>query len=149
MTLNETMNEIADAIREKTGKSELIAPINFAEEIRGITAGGGESGGGDWHYFDVSGLEGVQKLQALQFAMTHKIQGESIENALGVASVVCPVGFGYMLPVGVEEIKAIGTDYSIEISMGEQSITIEQSITTAPWYGQVPEITKEEFYNLD
>lgn len=110
---------------------------------------GGESGGGDWHYFDVSGLEGVQKLQAIQIAMTHKIQGESIENVLGVASVVFPTGFGYMLSVGEEEIKAIGTDYSIEISIGEQSITIEQSITTAPWYGQVPEITKEEFYSLD
>ena len=41
MILNETMNEIADAIREKTGKSEKIAPINFAEEIKGITSGGG------------------------------------------------------------------------------------------------------------
>lgn len=110
---------------------------------------GGESGGSDWHYFDVSGLKGVQKLQVLQIAMTHKIQGESIENALGVASVVFPTGFGYMLPVGVEEIKAIGTDYSIEISMGEQSITIGQNITTAPWYGQVPEITEAEFYTLD
>ena len=44
MILNETMNEIADAIREKTGKSELIKPIDFAEEIKGISAGGGESG---------------------------------------------------------------------------------------------------------
>ena len=43
MILNETMNEIADAIREKTGKSEKIAPINFAEEIKSISAGGGES----------------------------------------------------------------------------------------------------------
>ena len=42
MILNETMNEIADAIREKTGKSELIKPVDFAEEIRGIS-GGGES----------------------------------------------------------------------------------------------------------
>ena len=112
-------------------------------------SGGGESGGSDWHYYDVSGLEGVQKLQVLHIAMTHKIQGENIENALGVASVVVPTGFGYMLPVGVEEIKAIGTDYSIEISIGEQSITIGQNVTTAPWYGQVPEITEAEFYDLN
>ena len=39
MILNETMNEIADAIREKTGKSELIKPIDFATEIKGISAG--------------------------------------------------------------------------------------------------------------
>ena len=40
MTLNEVMKETADAIREKTGKSELIAPVNFAEEIKSISAGG-------------------------------------------------------------------------------------------------------------
>ena len=41
MTLNEVMTQTADAIREKTGKSEKIAPINFAEEIKSISAGGG------------------------------------------------------------------------------------------------------------
>lgn len=44
MILNEVMKETADAIREKTGKSEKIAPINFAEEIKSISAGGGGSG---------------------------------------------------------------------------------------------------------
>ncbi len=44
MTLNEVMKDTADAIREKKGTSELIAPVNFAEEIKSISAGGGESG---------------------------------------------------------------------------------------------------------
>ena len=51
MILNETVAAIADAIREKTGKSELIKPIDFAEEIKGITAGGGESGGTKTTYY--------------------------------------------------------------------------------------------------
>ena len=38
-TLNEVMKETADAIREKKGTSELIKPVDFAEEIKGITAG--------------------------------------------------------------------------------------------------------------
>lgn len=42
MTLNEVMKDTADAIREKTGKSELIAPVDFASEIKGISAGGAE-----------------------------------------------------------------------------------------------------------
>lgn len=42
MILNETVAAIADAIREKKGTSELIKPIDFAEEIKGITAGGTE-----------------------------------------------------------------------------------------------------------
>ena len=57
MTLNEVMKETADAIREKTGKSELIKPVDFAEEIKGITAGGGESGGSNVEYIDVSGID--------------------------------------------------------------------------------------------
>lgn len=57
MILNETMNEIADAIREKTGKSELIKPVDFAEEIKGITAGGsGESGDDGWEYYKFDGV---------------------------------------------------------------------------------------------
>jgi hypothetical protein len=51
MTLNEVMKETADAIREKTGKSELIKPIDFATEIKGITAGGGSGGGAKTTYY--------------------------------------------------------------------------------------------------
>lgn len=54
MILNEVMKETADAIREKTGKSEKIKPIDFAEEIKSISAGGGESGGSNWRYFDTT-----------------------------------------------------------------------------------------------
>jgi hypothetical protein len=58
MILNETVAAIADAIREKTGKSELIAPIDFAEEIKGISAGGGDAPSGDdgWEYYKFDGV---------------------------------------------------------------------------------------------
>ena len=49
MILNETVAAIAEAIREKTGKSELIKPVDFAEEIKGITSGG--SGESPWKYY--------------------------------------------------------------------------------------------------
>ena len=39
--LTDLLKDIADAIREKKGTTDKIAPINFAEEIKGITAGGG------------------------------------------------------------------------------------------------------------
>lgn len=38
--LNEVMKNTADAIREKTGTNELMAPMDFAEKIKGIVAGG-------------------------------------------------------------------------------------------------------------
>lgn len=40
-----TLTSIGSAIREKTGKSALIAPLNMANEIKSITTGGG--GGGE------------------------------------------------------------------------------------------------------
>ena len=52
VALNKVMQETADAIREKTGKSELIKPVDFAEEIKGITAGGGSGGGSNYIYYD-------------------------------------------------------------------------------------------------
>lgn len=36
-----TLTSIGDAIRAKTGSSELIAPLDMADEINGITTGGG------------------------------------------------------------------------------------------------------------
>jgi hypothetical protein len=37
-----TLTSIGDAIREKTGKNELISPLNMPTEIEGIQSGGGE-----------------------------------------------------------------------------------------------------------
>lgn len=37
-----TLTSIGDAIREKTGKSELISPLDMPTEIEGIQSGGGE-----------------------------------------------------------------------------------------------------------
>ena len=55
MILNETVAAIADAIREKTGKSELIKPVDFAEEIKGISVGGSGESGGNYIYYDQKG----------------------------------------------------------------------------------------------
>ena len=39
-----TLSAIGNAIREKTGKSDLIGPLNMATEIASITTGGGSGG---------------------------------------------------------------------------------------------------------
>lgn len=69
MALNETVAAIADAIREKTGKSELIKPVDFAEEIKGITSGGGESGDDGWVYykFDGEAVENTEGFDTAEF----------------------------------------------------------------------------------
>ena len=40
-----TLTAIGDAIRSKTGKTELIDPANMSTEIASITTGGGGGGG--------------------------------------------------------------------------------------------------------
>lgn len=40
MSLTSIFQDIADAIRTKTGKSESIYPVNMASEIEGISSGG-------------------------------------------------------------------------------------------------------------
>ena len=40
--LKDLLTDVADAIREKKGTTELINPQDFGEEIRGIESGGGE-----------------------------------------------------------------------------------------------------------
>ena len=69
------MKETADAIREKTGKSELIAPINFAEEIKGITAGGSEGGNDGWEYYKFDG-KAVENTEGYDAAESYSMIGQ-------------------------------------------------------------------------
>lgn len=79
MILNETVAAIAEAIREKTGKSELIKPVDFAEEIKGISAGGsGESG-------EKAGMTYVKKeafFDALEAPMPETISQTELRSTL-------------------------------------------------------------------
>lgn len=42
MSLTSIFQDIADAIRSKTGKAESIYPVDMASEIEGISSGGGK-----------------------------------------------------------------------------------------------------------
>lgn len=42
MSLTSIFQDIADAIRSKTGKSESIYPVDMASEIEGIESGGSD-----------------------------------------------------------------------------------------------------------
>lgn len=132
-------------------KIESTSEPTLAEMVEGEQSGGGAgtADSGDWHYFDVSALEPLSKCNVLQIGMLHKLQGENMESSLG-SSVITPAGLGYMIPTdAIEHVKAVATDFTQKIQFAEQITTVGEYITTAPWYGQVPEITKEEFYNLE
>lgn len=100
-TLNEVMKSTADAIREKTGKSELIKPIDFAEEIKGITAGGG-GGGADLEgeYFLAKPNGRYWKFSfspppSIQYVNPNSLSAEQLETLLDFCNTIGPLGVAY------------------------------------------------------
>ena len=160
IALNEVMKETADAIREKKGTSDLIAPVNFAEEIRGITAGGGESAS-TIEYLDVSGLGETN--ESLRNALTIFADIVKSKNEEGTFVGACLSGiqmaFGVTtnnattcVAVAVDfsrHIKGVGNEAGQVIEMSISDILIMMGTATAEELDSIPRITKEQFYSLD
>ena len=149
MTLNEVMKDTADAIREKTGKSEKIAPINFAEEIKSISAGGGESGG-EWRYYRLEMSELTEVLVEFYGANIKADMGDGEVAVVGVGLI-----FAYQVPSANWKAVAINVDvptysptYSGIITFREQIESQGGSIDDLADAGLIS-ITKEQFYSLE
>lgn len=100
MTLNEVMKETADAIREKTGKSELIAPVDFAEEIKSISAGGGTELEGEYFLTKPNGRYWKSKLARIERGKYPAVMGslntftdEQMERLGMFNTIISYVGF--------------------------------------------------------
>lgn len=130
----------------ENGTTEVVPDAGYALSKVNLNVNV-QGGGGDWHYFDVSGCDTGEKSQVLQMSSAHKVQGEKVITTFG-AGIIMPTGMGYMIPIDTAEITAVAIDYALEVKIGEQVVIVRESITAAPWYGTVPEITKEEFYAL-
>ena len=154
MILNEIMKETADAIREKTGKSELIKPIDFAEEIKGITAGGGsgESGGGDWRYFDRTIKTPTNEVGAMIGLFT------LFKQEQGGQKGIMPVSYMAILDNQFyTNASALAIDLNMPFVMqgapfttvGEFINAQMQSIENMANGWNWTEITKEQFYDLN
>lgn len=151
-TLNETMVDIADAIREKKGTSDKIAPINFAEEIRGITAGGGGSGESSWKYYDVTMLDTSQKSDLSQIVVMAKVLYSSqLESLTGSGEAVVPIGVFAKMSNSLifAATYAFALDLDMRILMGGRNISVVEYLGQFPFYGSLIEITKEQFYSLE
>lgn len=156
------MKETADAIREKTGKSELIAPINFAEEIRGISGGGG----GESLEFYYLKMEDLLSLGSLECAgatiLMMSIMMYIDEIKISSTPVKAIVGAGMMAEYPMEGIIAISIKSNWALSNLESDGTISSNTfndllaqaridypeAVAAW-DATPKITKEQFYDLN
>ena len=148
-TLNEVMKETADAIREKTGTTDKIAPINFAEEIRGITAGGGESGGSDWHYFDVSEIDLTDPGISISLAMCYVMVKWTMDDEVGIGTAgVFEILRGFAGP-NPPKVLAFGGDYTQRIILDGKDSSYSDVVEELRAVYSFPEITKEQFYSLE
>ena len=143
------LTDIADAIREKKGTSDLINAQNFADEIRNMpTSGGGE---GSIEYFTY-GEGTVQALAA--YAQYFKIESTSMDFK---AIMPYSVAMSELVAASNAEIIAIGINLSERMLM-KQGDVVQQSTAleslqmngvTQEQIDALPRITEEEFYNLN
>ena len=154
MILNETVAAIADAIREKTGKSELIAPINFAEEIRGITAGGGSTEG-DWEYYDCSSSTEDMSLYAVYLSARVK-KADVRDGVISKVQIGC-VLFAFASS-DYDKYIAFAVDFSQPCIDANGTRTLREQIALYPnseiaqivgMLQSFPRLTKEQFYTLE
>ena len=173
MILNETVAAIADAIREKTGKSELIKPVDFATEIKGITAGGsGEGGGSNMRYYKyeagTNSIAGLVLSNFVRYRFAIPIPPE-VQGQLGMTEIAgVEVATSYSF---VEKKKNWVNNYGATVTELAFSLDPESEIINANLgdtgieYRKLTlrellmsdgldvdtftEITKEEFYDLN
>lgn len=152
MTLNEVMTKTADAIREKTGKNEKIAPINFAEEIKSISAGGGESGGGETMYFAAKdgGAMGFITEMSLMGGFAVKKADNTI-SSIGTFLLA-----GDYSPEALMSVKAIAfalgnysTGGGADISNPDTLRGLMFQLNGTEGMPEIIEITEAEFYDLN
>ena len=149
MTLNEVMKDTADAIREKTGKSELIKPVDFATEIKGISAGGGESGGSNIEYLVAPRTDDNRWGMALAYSRAAKASGIGFE-LIGTAGVLVGEGLHHRpqdiiaLAVAFDDIAAKNSEINFTVREA-----FEQLGFTTEELDAIPRITKEQFYDLN
>ena len=161
--LNEVMKNTADAIREKTGKSELIKPVDFAEEIKGITTGGGSGESLEFYYLKMEDLLSLGSLEgAGATILMMSIMMYIDEIKISSTHVKSIAGAGMMAEYPMEGIIAISIKSNWALSSLESDGTISSNTfndllaqaridypeAVAAW-DATPKITKEEFYDLN
>ena len=157
MTLNEVMKDTADAIREKTGKSELIKPVDFATEIKGISAGGGSGGNaseGDWEYYDCSNSTEMAQYATYFSGIVKK--AEVRDDVMSNIKIGCFI-FAHASSDYDKHI-AIAIDYSQSCVDANGKRTLREQLALYPnselaqmagMFQSLPRLTREQFYDLN
>lgn len=137
---------------QKKGTNELINPQDFATEIEGISAGGGDAPSGDWRYFDRTIKTPTNEVGVMIGLFTLFKQEHGGQNG------IMPVSYMAILDNQFyTNASALAIDLNMPFVMqgapfttvGEfinaQMQSIENMVNGWNW----TEITKEQFYNLN
>lgn len=116
--LKDFVTDIADAIREKKGTTDLINPQDFGSEIRGIESGGGV-------------IEGKVKFTALGIRAITDV--EVVDGAIEVGQSAC-AGLANMETITIpDSVTSIGP-YAFQSCYGLKSISIPDNVTSLGAY---------------
>lgn len=142
--LKDFVTDVADAIREKKGTTDLINPQDFSAEIKSIESNGGGSGeSGDWVYFSVPDDE-YSKVALTQFGV---IVGKTKLVLQGVTSIGSGGGCGaypYVIAIGINKKEYV----HVSLDGGESIMNTAEEVYNAIQEWNYPEITEAEFYDL-
>lgn len=157
--LKKYVTAIAEAIREKTGKSELIAPINFAEEIRGITAGGGGSGESEFFmkYYDIDAMYSSLGATIDKASFIDNIKSETEAFVFLLAGIYTANNKGTaplsMFPMeSFNNVSKLGFLYGLTLVEGGKIMKVTPEFVSQILEGYSIdqfEITEEEFYDFN
>lgn len=154
--LNETMNEIADAIREKTGKSELIKPIDFATEIKSISAGGGGESASTIEYLDMATVSPEPWMSFLLTMSLFVKQHISPQGGTPIDAVL-PIFLSYSMQGDLLGVNQFAIDFNAPLVLGSGGEVVTATVAdfliqqgaTQEKLDALPRITKEQFYDLN
>ena len=146
------LTDIADAIREKKGTTDLINAQSFADEIKNLPqSGGGTEGGIQYEYIVI---EKPYNEVTFLIILTADILKDTYYD-----KVILPAGI-YIATYGVPHIQnnssigAVAYNFSKELSLTDGSqMTMKDYLLangiTEEQISALPRITKEEFYNFE
>lgn len=132
------LGDVADAIREKKETTEPIAAQDFADEIKSIETDG-------MRYFDCRNMTSD--------GYVYSSSNGGISNAVFIAKCFSDSKEIFILPGG-NYVLAIGLDPDVQCYSSGSHMTMRETINEFLNYEfsctleDLPEITKEEFYDL-
>ena len=128
----------------ENGTTEVVADSGFTglgKVTINTEVSGGESGGSNIEYLDVSGV--VSKQQVVLLSTLIKIEGQILPTAVLVEVAIS--GIDALRPM-INSINQIAVNSALEVNMGDGNVPISNLMEG---YDSIPRITKEQFYDLN